>query len=330
MNARAAFLSISLAAVLGFAAGVGVTHDWNGARATLNPGPSLTETLADPGTPAFTRAERLAASRAQGPLSTASAADKPAVMTRQSARDPDGVELEAMIDRARTDPDTREALFRSFLSTSGDERGLWLSALRRLKGDDVKRFAIDSLNDSDPSVRMASYQMLQDYAPNDADLQSTLVRQVSVEREPAAQLVLLKSLSPAQLATGERQAARQALESLAGEADPEVRAAALGLLTGRYLEGVDRTQWLGIGLEDPDARVRTSALASLWTVGNGNIQHWDRIRDIATDPHESWAVRDAALALIERDGSPYAGDGWVAGARGVVDNQFANSENATN
>lgn len=330
MKVRFPFSAISLAAALGFAAGVGVTHYWTGSPvASQRPGYAAT-TVAAPRTAASPHPEQPSSPAAGLPVSMQASAGTLRALPTSPLATTTADSVDERVDKARLDPEAREALFRSFLSTQGDERGLWLSALRRLKGDEVKQFAIDNLNDSDPSVRMAAYQMLQDYAPNDAGLQSTLVRQVSVESEPVAQLVLLESVSPSQLASDERRAARQVLEAITSGADPEARAAALGLLTGLYLEGAERTQWLGVGLEDPDARVRTSALASLWAVGSEHVQHWDRIRELATNPYESWVVRDAALALIEREGSPYAGDRWVASTRGVLDNQFANSEHTLN
>lgn len=336
MQARFPIQIVGLAAALGFAAGVGSTHYWVGSRAS--DAGSVTSTDRQPASIAtmppvaiMTQVDTSTTPRPVSPLPSQGTPSRAAVEKSLSDAEAGPLEgMEVLVGRARHDPEAREHLFRSFLSTQGDERGVWLSALRRLKGDDVKSFALDSLNDSDPSVRMSAYQMLQDYAPNDVALQSMLVRQVSGESEPAARLTLLESVAPAQLAAGDRQSARLALEALASEADPQTRAAALGLLAHRYLEGAERNQWLDAGLEDPDARVRTSALASLWTTGSAGIQQWERIRDIATNPHESWAVRDAALALVEREGSPYAGDRWVAGTRGVLDNQFAGTENAPN
>ncbi len=205
-----------------------------------------------------------------------------------------------MRERAEADPAFLRSLIQRYETERKPEvRDMIKSVLASVQKPEALAFFTRLANSSDPAQRKEGYAMLQQMAPDSAEMRNLLKQALSSEQSPELLAQAVAALRPAAVDPAESEAILAQLGSLAQHADPAVRSQSVLQLAQWDKTGASQGR-LATALADPSPDVRQAAIFAIAQSGARSEALKSALMGIISNGSESKEVKGSALQVLER------------------------------
>lgn len=173
------------------------------------------------------------------------------------------------------------------------------SVLASIPKPEVLAFFTRLANSSNPVQRKEGYAMLQQMAPDSAEMRNLLVQALTTEQSPENLVQAVAALQPAAVDPREANAIISQLGILAQHADPAVRSQSILQLAQWDKTGASHNR-LTQALADPAQEVRQAAIFAIAQSGVRNDDVKLALLNVINSASESRATKGSALQVLER------------------------------
>jgi len=233
----------------------------------------------------------------QGTADTAArhpAFDKPPVAVAA------GDDEQKLREHAQSDPVFLRNLIQRYETERKPEmRDIIKSVLATVQKPEAVAFFSRLANSNDPTQRKEGYAMLQQMAPESAEMRNLLKQALISEQSPELLAQAVAALRPAAVDPAESEAIMAQLGTLAQHADPAVRSQSVLQLAQWDKSGISLGR-LAQALSDPMPEVRQAAIFAVAQSGARSDGLKSALLGIINNGAESKAVKGSALQVLER------------------------------
>ncbi len=211
-----------------------------------------------------------------------------------------GVDEQKLRERAQSDPIFLRNLIQRY-ETERDPatRDAIKSVLATIQKPEALAFFSRLANSGDPAQRKEGYAMLQQMAPDSAEMRNVLKQALASEQSPEVLAQAIAALRPTAVDPTESDAIVAQLNGLAQHADPSVRSQSI-LQLAQWDKNGAKQERLTSALTDPVPEVRQAAIFAVAQSGARTDNVKAALMGIISNTAENKDVKGSALQVLER------------------------------